>query len=278
MHNNNKTVNYNSLLRTAAISTVTAVSAYIFVFFFSNYASLFFAYDFDIPASINLTGISFTQGIENLNWSRDAMITILLSRPISAFIGGMVFLVILMLGRKKSITTILILFWLNVFAFNSAFGVLIDDAISGVGTYKVATAMNLGNNYLIVMSIILAFILFKIGMMNGRLIILSFPNQNLFSIKPRIIFFFLIFFIPWLLVIFYIYYSAGGVFSTSEILKIIPGIILLIPFLTAKEPENLKFHYLPAKPFSVIDILLAAFIIISSVVLIIIMNNEVTIS
>jgi len=278
MHNNSKIFDNNSLLKTTAISTITAVSAFIIVFFFSNYASLFFAYDFDIPASFNLTGISFTDGIENLNWSRDAMITILLSRPISAFFAGIIFLIILMLGSKKSVATILFLFWLNVFAFNSAFGILIDDAISGVGTYKVSTAMNLDNNYLIIMSIILAFILFKIGMMNGRLIILSFPDYNLFSYKSRIIFFILTLFVPWLLVIIYAYFSAKDVFSTSEILKIIPGIILLIPFLTVKEPENLRFYYLPAKQFSVIDIFLSAFFIISSTVLFIIMIGGVAIS
>jgi len=278
MHNNSKIFDNNSLLKTTVISTITAVSAFIIVFFFSNYASLFFAYDFDIPASFNLTGISFTDGIENLNWSRDAMITILLSRPISAFFAGIIFLIILMLGSKKSVATILFLFWLNVFAFNSAFGILIDDAISGVGTYKVSTAMNLDNNYLIIMSIILAFILFKIGMMNGRLIILSFPDYNLFSYKSRIIFFILTLFVPWLLVIIYAYFSAKDVFSTSEILKIIPGIILLIPFLTVKEPENLRFYYLPAKQFSVIDIFLSAFFIISSTVLFIIMIGGVAIS
>jgi hypothetical protein len=277
MFNPSKIFVHNSILKLTIISIVTAVSAFIFVFFFSNYASLFFAYDFDIPASLNITGIHFTDGIENLSWSRDALITILLSKPISAFFAGMVFLVILMLGNEKSVTTILVLFWLNVFAFNAAFGVLIDDAISGDGTYKVATAMNLGNDYLIIMSIILSFILFKIGMMNARLIILSFPNQNLSSYKHRLIFFILIFIIPWLLVIIYTYFLGGGAFSSFEILKVIPGIILLIPFLTVKKLSNTKFQCLPSKQFSIIDILMVAFLFLTSVIIIILMNKGVTI-
>ena len=278
VHDDKKLFEFVSVLKLAVISTISAVSAVIIIFFFSNYASLFFAYDFDIPASFNLSGIKFTDSIENLDWSRDAMITILLSKPISAFFLGMVFLIILMLGTQKSVTTIFALFWLNVFAFNSAFGALIDDAISGVGTYEVATAMNLGNNYLIIMSIILSFILFKIGMMNGKLMIISFPNQNLFSFKSRLIFFIFVFIIPWLTVIIYTYLSAGSVFSTSEMLKIIPGIILLIPFLTTKKLENSKFHYLPAKHLSVIDIILMGILIMGSVILIIVMKDGITIA
>ena len=278
MQNETKILDYNSLLKVTIISAITAVSASIIVFFFSNYSSLFFAYDFDIPATLDLSGIIFTDSIENQNWSRDAMITILLSKPISAFFGGMVFLVALMIGSKKYVTTIFILFWLNVFAFNSAFGILIDDAILGVGTYEVATEMNIGNSYLIVMSIILAFIFFKIGMMNGRLIILSFPNQNLFSFKSRVIFFILAFILPWLLVIVYTYFLSFNLFSTSEILKIIPVIILLIPFLTAKKPENSKFNYLPAKSFSIKDIILTILFFTGSVVLIIMMKNGIIIS
>ena len=105
-----------------------------------------------------------------------------------------------------------------------------------------------------------------------------FPNQNLFSTKPRILFFTVIFIIPWMLVIIYTYFSTGGVLSTAEILKIIPGIILLIPFLTVKRLENSKFYYLPAKHFSMVDILLIAFFITSSVILIMVMKQGITIS
>lgn len=273
MEPKNEMMDYNGLLKTFAVSVVCAISAFIFVFFFSNYPSLFFAYDFDIPASLSLEGMSFPTGADSHSWSRDAMITILLSKPISAFIMGIVFLFILMLETKKPVSVILLLFWLNVFAFNSAFGILIDDAIAGEGTYEVAAAMNIDNVYLIMMSIILAFVLYKIGMMNGRLIMLSFPDQKLFSQKPRTLFFVAIFLIPWLFVVVYTCFSRDAVFSFSGILKNLPAMVLLIPFLTARKPENSKFKYLPAGRFAITDMILTALLMAISIVLVLVMKN-----
>jgi len=87
----------------------------------------------------------------------------------------------------------------------------------------------------------------------------------------------IVFIFPWLLVIAYTYFSTLDLFSASGILKIIPVIILLIPFLTAKKPENSKFNYLPAKSFSIMDIVLNVLFFAGSVVLIIMMKNGITI-
>lgn len=274
----NALVDYNSLLKTFLISVASAIFAFLVVFFFSNYSSLFFAYDFDIPASFNLDGISFSKAIDSHYLSKDAMVTILLSKPISAVIGGVIFLFLLMLGTKKPASVIMLLFWLNVFAFNSAFGVLIDDAVAGAGTYEVAVAMNINNAYLIVITIILAFILFKIGMMNGKLIMLSFPNQKLSAFGGRIIFFITIFIIPWILVVIFTCYSMGGLFSISGVLKNLPVIILLIPFLTAEKPENLDFKYLPTERFLKKDLIFSILFILISILLIVVMKNGITIS
>jgi len=278
MRPDNELMDYNSLLKTFLISVVSSLFAFLIVFFFSNYASLFFAYDFDIPASFNLEGIIFSTNFENNIWSRDAMVTILLSKPISAVIGGIIFLFILMLRTKKTVSIILLLFWLNVFAFNSAFGVFIDDAVARSGTYEVAVAMHINNILLIALAIILAFILIKIGMMNGRLMLLSFANQNLFSRIHRIIFFSVIFLVPWLLVVIFTCFMGCTILSISGALKNLPVIFLLIPFLAASKPENLKFEYLSAKPFSKTDLILAFIFILTSIILIFAIKNGILIS
>lgn len=277
MKPDNEIMDYNSLLKTFVISVVSAIFAFLLVFLFSNYSSLFFAYDFDIPASFNLEGISFYTAIDNQSWSRDAMVTILLSKPISAIIGGIIFLLVLMLRTRKPVSLIMLLFWLNVFAFNTAFGVLIDDAVAGAGTYEVAVAMHIDNIYLIVIGIVFAFILYKIGMMNGRLILLSFPNQKLSALSGRIIFFITVLLVPWLFVVIYTCFSKGLLFSISGVLKNLPVIILLIPFLFAEKPENLKFKYLPTDRFSVTDLILVPLFIIISIILILVMKNGIVI-
>lgn len=271
-------MNITNLAKTSIVSIVSAICAYIFVFFFSNYASLFFAYDFDVPASFSLDGISFSTEANSHIWSRDALVTILLSKPISAFIGGIVFLFILMLRTKKAASVILFLFWLNVFAFNTAIGLLIEDAIIGAGTYEVAVVMNIDNIYLIIMSIISAFIMYKIGMMNGRLIMLSFSHQKLFLFKPRIIFFITIFLIPWLLVIMYTCLAAGSSFSLSELLITLPLIILLFPFLTINKAPPPEYKYLSAEQFTTTDLILSVFFIAISAGLIFAMKSGITIS
>ncbi len=101
MKPDNDLMDYDNLLKTFFISVASSILAFLIVFFFSTYSSLFFAYDFDIPASFNLKGISFSTDINSNIWSRDAMVTILLSKPISAVIGGIIFLFILMLRTKK---------------------------------------------------------------------------------------------------------------------------------------------------------------------------------
>ncbi len=278
MKNDSYQIDYSSLIKSIVISVVSAVCAYLIFFLYSNYVALYFAYDFDIPAFVNLKGINFIQGDETTYWSRDALITILLSKPISAFIGGIVFLVILMTSTKKPVSIILFLFWLIVFGFNTAFGILIDDAVAGSGTYEVAVVMNINNISLIVISIFLAFLLFKIGMMNGRLIIMSFPHQHLYLLRSRIIFFITIFLIPWLLILAYSYFTHDPSDHSSELLKNLPVLILLIPFITASKPENIEFKYLPTIRHSYIDVLLSILFMILSAILIILMKNGIEIT
>ena len=277
MLENKEILDYSFLLKLSLISVITAVSTYIFIFFFSNYTSLFFANDSGIAASFNLSGISFPDEISKLNWSRDEMITILLSKPISSFVLGFFSLFLLMVSSKKPSSVIMLLFWLNIFAFNSAFGLLIDDAFFGIGTYNVATLMNISNITLFIMAVILAYIFLKLGLMNGRLIIISFPSQSLSNLKTRVVFFAIVFTIPLLLIILYSYLLSSWSFSISGMLKFLPVVILLIPFLTAKKPENTNFHYTPAYKFSIVDTIISLLLIAMATTLILWMKSGVVI-
>ncbi|MAE09301.1 MAG: hypothetical protein CL661_11145 [Bacteroidetes bacterium] len=178
---------------------------------------------------------------------------------------------------KKILTVILLLFWLNIIAFSSAFGELIDDVKTETGTIEVVNTMNIDATYLIIMAIILAFILYKIGMMNGKLIKYSLYSQNLISIQLRIIFFVSILLIPWLLVVILSGLLRADFFSISLILTNLPAIILLIPFLVREKPENLNFKYVSTNGSSISDLILVIFLIILSLVLILVMRNGIVI-
>ncbi len=271
-------INYNSLFKTLAISVITAFFSYVLLFLYTNYAALYFAYDFDIPAYVDLGGVCFPSENDVSTWSRDAVITILLSKPLSAVIIGIPVLIIMMIGFKKPIAIVMVLFWVNIFAFNNAFGLLIDDAIARSGTYEVAVVMNLGEVTIITGSIILAFLLYKIGMMNGRLIIMSFPNQSLTNTKNRIIFFSIVFLIPWLIVIFYIYLMDSDTVPLSQMIKNLPVALLLIPFLTAGKIKNKKFNYMPSVYHSKSDLIYTVLFAFLSIVMIFVLKNGFTIT
>lgn len=278
MTEENVNIKYDSLIKSIGISIVSALFAYILVFLYTNFASLYFAYDFDVPATIDLRGIHMFADPNYMEWSRDALVTILLAKPIAATIVGIIFLIALMLGTKKPISIIFFVFWINVFAFNTAFGIVIDDAIAKSGTYEVAMAMDLGNFALFVMSFLMMAILYKIGMMNGRLIITSFPHQNLRFFKNRVVFFLTIFIIPWFIVMIYTYLTRGVSVPVSEMVKNLPVLLLLLPFLTAEKIKNIDFKYLPTINHSKTDLILSILFVVLSIVLIFVINNGISIA
>lgn len=271
-------MDFTSLSKTFVISVISAIFAYYLVFFLSNYVVIFFAYDFDIPASFSIKGISFPSDSIDHAWSRDAIITVLLSKPIFAFILGVILLFVLMIRTKKASAIILTLMWLIVFAFSSSFGELIDDIINKTGIYEVVNTMNIDIAYLIIMAIILAFILYKIGMMNGKLIKQYFAYQNFASLQSRIIFFFSILTMPWLLEATTTYFLTGNSFSISEVFKNLPVLILLIPFLTKEKAANLDSNYTLPNRFLPIDWIITILLMIVSIGLILLMRNEIIIS
>lgn len=278
MEQNSVTINYGNLAKSVSISVVSALFAYLLIFLYTNYVTLYFAYDFDIPAYINQDGINLKIDTEGFQWSRDALITILLSRPISSITIGIIFIIILMIGTRKPVSVIFLLFWLNIFAFSTAFGVLIDDSIVHSGTYDVAKEMNLGVISLISVAILLAYVLYKVGMMNGNLIVMSFPNQNLFLLKNRIIFFASTFIFPWLLVTGYSYLSGRLSVPASEWLKNLPVLILLIPFLAADKIKNVDFKYQPPLVHTKTDLFLSILFVFLTIVLIFVLNNGISIT
>lgn len=258
------------------ISIICAFCAYISIFFVSNYASLYLSYDFDIPAIFDTNGITFlTEGDSSL-WTRDAFITILLSSPLSAIIIGISALIIFMINSKKTIPVIFLLLWVVIFAFNTSFSILISDAIWEKGTYEVAKLMKLNNIYLIAMSIIYAFLLYKIGKMNSKLIMLYFSHLD--TLKNRIIFFFTILIIPWIITITAYYFISGITFSWPFIMENIPVIIIILPLIVSKIPSDIKSEYTVPKAITPFDIIITIAALTLSILLIMLMQKGITIT
>ena len=260
------------------LSPYYAHLVHIFPFFFiTNYASLYFAYDFDIPAFLNIDGINF-HGKSPSNWSRDAFITIILSIPLAGMIIGIISLLVLILNIKKSVSFTLILIWIVIFSFNSSMGILINDAIGAKGTYEVARLMNISNLLLVAMSVIYAFILLKIGIMISKIIMLSFGFLDLHQLKNRLVFFLSILIFPWFAAVYIFNLLINEPFSWSFVLINLPVIFLLIPIITGKKPINSKVGYSANNGITPQDIVLTIASIMLSAVFVMLMQKGIMIN
>lgn len=268
----------SKLIPSTIISVAAAFFAYILILLFTNYVILYFAYDFDIPASFDLVGLKLDYNTGTSGWSRDALITILLAKPSSALAAGVIFLIILIQSGKKPVSLIFLLFWLNVFALATTFNVLIDDLMIHTGTWDVAAEMNIGGVSVFIVAVIMAFLLFKTGIMNGRVIIGSFAYQNLHLIKNRIIFFLIVFFIPWGCVFWLFSYLSQVPITYSIWFKVIPPVIFLSSFISVKGYEKERINKSPVIKPSITDILFSVLFVILSIVLIFVVRNGITIT
>ncbi len=260
-----------------AISLITAFSAYIFVFFISNYASLYFAYDFDIPAFFSLKGINFYDQ-NPLSWSRDAFITIFLSIPLTGLIIGILSLLLLIINIKKPIAIILFLLWIIIFAFTNSLGILINDAVWQTGTYEVARIMNMNNIIILLMAVLYAFVLFKIGIMTGKIITLSFEYLNLNLLKNKLLFLLLILILPWLITVFASCILTQRSFAWSLFFINIPVLLLIIPTMAGKKPWNKEIGYKPQSGIISLDIILTISVFTLSAIFIMLMQNGISIT
>ena len=267
---------YSSLIFTAIISTVAALFSFILIYYLTNLSTLFFAHDFKIAASFNLTGVSFSNGFD-YGWTKDIIVTILLSKPISALILGVVFLVALLVPVKKSASVVFLLFWMIVFSFNTVYGILLNGEILRIAKHEIVFLSNVSNFFFILISIIFAFVLLKIGIIIGKMMQLLFSNQYFTDYNNKILFFIFTMIIPWSVVVSYSLFTTGVAITLSGLLSYLSLLIFIIPFLMIKKNVNEKLSYYPVLKLNIADIIIIFFCIFISIIMVIILKNGVAI-
>ena len=220
------------------ISLFSALFAYTIIYFLTNMTSLYFAYDFDIPAHFNLYNLTFDIDDASKLWTHDATITLFISRPIAALFMGIISLLALMLVRKKLMSFFFFLMWLTLLAFNNAVGVLADDILAKSGTYHIAILMNFDVSILIVISIIAIYLLIRIGMIVSYIFHASFPNMFYKNQKNRYLLLSLAILVPWLFMFLLPFFSTANDYQTITLLKNSSMLFLLLPLFTLKPNKN----------------------------------------
>jgi len=225
-----------------SISLLTAISAYVILFFSSGYSSLYFAYDFDIQAYMGMEGVVYQTPLSDAHWTFDALMTILISKPLASFFLGLISLVLLLVIRKKSVTWLYFLIWMALWGINGAMGLLVEDAIFGIGTYEVARAMNFSLPVVIVIGTLSAYFLFLVGKLLCRIYLVHLAQAPFYSDKHRNPLIFTTILIPWLVVLVVNYANWFPTFSLPELFKNFTLVIMFLPFFFSKDhPFEMTF-------------------------------------
>jgi hypothetical protein len=224
-------------LKVSLLSLITASFAYLLVFFVGNFASLYFAYDFDIGASFTISGLLFEVKRSNPLWTYDAEVTIFLSRPLLSFVVGIISLGILILKERMNLIFFLFLLWLNIFAFNAALGLFVDDFISKAGLFFVAERMELSVSAMIFSMAVTVYLMYRLGFVNCQLFLRKLPDKSIINYKSRLIIVAITVFVPWLLSgIILLLLSFPG-HDIYEHLNTISTLIILLPFFMIRKNE-----------------------------------------
>lgn len=230
-------LNIKQYLNIGVLSLVTAIFAYLLVFFAGNFASLYFAYDFDIGASFSIDGLIFELERSHQLWTYDAEVTILLSRPLLSLVIGILSLIGLILIKKINLVFFLFLFWLNIFSFNAAIGLFVDDFVSQAGLFFVAERMEISIGAMIFYLGVAVFIMYRLGVVNSLIFMQILPQNINNHSSIRILIIFITVFIPWLLTGIVLILLSYQSHSLSVHLTTISTAIILIPFLFTKKKK-----------------------------------------
>jgi len=241
-----------------------------------NYAVLYFAYDFDIGAYFTLSGVEFAIDRTDPLWTYDAEVTILLSRPLFSLIIGVVSLLVLILSRKLHTATFFFLLWMNIFAFNAAFGLFLDDFISRTGVFYVARRMDFDTPEIIVSLAISVFIMYRLGMVNSLVFGQLLPQKCSSSNKQKYSYLSFTLVLPWLLTGLLIILITYPIEMFSEHLKTLSTIVIIVPMFFCKRRKS-SDTLLNIKSIGRLDWIIAILFILFSAILYLVMVNPVLI-
>ncbi len=231
------------LFQLFVISSLAATFAFTLVYFLTNYAALYFAYDFNIPGHFDLDGMVFdTENAGDL-WTFDATVTILLSKPVSALLMAVVSLAAFMFIKRKLISFFFFLFWMNVLSFNLALGGLVDDAIMGSGTYDVLMLMKMNITAVVFSSLVIIYFLYRIGIVNYYVIKTSFPENYLINWQARVVLLMTVVVLPWLLLFTFPSFDRESHYTLISFLKNISLLTILLPLFIIKPKKVFLSHF-----------------------------------
>ncbi len=266
MEEETNNINFKNYLQISLVSSIAALFSYLLLFFIGNYVILYFAYDFDIGAWFNISGVHFAQPHTSQLWTYDAEVTILLSKPILSLFIAIASLLTMLLIKNLRITSLLLILWLNIFSFNACFGVIIHDFIWQTGLINVAEKMELSLGTMIFSIAITTFFMIRIGMVNSTIFTLFLPKKNKSKNPIRILSVIMFILVP-LVISFLISYVFTSINHPAKIHLNILSLIIIVGvffFYRGKKIQNSKAKNLNITRF---DWILSILLLIASIII-----------
>lgn len=266
MEEETNNINLKNYLQISLVSSIAALFSYLFLFFIGNYVILYFAYDFDIGAWFNISGVHFSQPRTSHLWTYDAEVTILLSKPILSLFIAIASLLTMLLLKNLRIASLLLLLWVNIFSFNACFGIIIHDFIWQTGLINVAEKMELSMGTMIFSIAITIFFMIRIGMVNSTIFSLLLPKKNKSKNRIRILAVIMFILVP-LIMSFLISYILTSINHPAKVHLNILSLIIVIGvffFYKGKKIKNTKAKNLNITRF---DWILSILLLIASIII-----------
>ena len=259
-------ISYMNYFQLSLVSVISALFSYLFLFYLGNYIILYFAYDFDIEAFFDISGVHFMQEQLNPLWTFDARLTIFLSKPILSLIIAIISLLLTLIIKNLRVSVLITLLWLNIFAFNACFGIFIDDIITQKGLFFVVETMELSLGTMILLTAVTLFFMIRIGMVNATIFSLLLPNKESTKNSIRIIAIIILIIIP-AIISFVITYVLTGIYHNSGVhLKILSSFII-IAVLFFYKGKSIKTARVKALNITKLDWILSLIFLILSVIM-----------
>jgi len=277
MEEETNNINLKNYLQISLVSSIAALFSYLFLFFIGNYVILYFAYDFDIGAWFNISGVHFSQPHSSQLWTYDAEVTILLSKPILSLFIAIVSLLAMLLIKNLRIASLLLILWINIFSFNACFGVIIHDFIWQTGLINVAEKMELSMGTMIFSMAITFFFMIRIGMVNSTVFSLFLPKKNKSKHRTRILAVIMFILVP-LIMSFLISYILTSINHPAKVHLNILSLIIVIGvffFYKGKKIKNTKAKNLNITRF---DWILSILLLIASIIIYVSMLSPIMIN
>jgi len=214
------------------------ILAYMIVYILSGISVLYIAYDFDIPARLEINNIAFNISFESVLWTKDAIVSVFMAQAVSSFIMATISVLLLLLLKPKHYWVQLFHIWFLLHGFNFTFGMLGEDIILQRGLFRVAAVLELRQAMLILTIGISVFFLLKAGTLAGKLFYSKVYQLNSSSNNSKTTNFLIAIFIPYLIGAFTILLLSYAKNSLKDILLSLSMLVCLMPVIFAKVNHN----------------------------------------